>query len=68
VTDPLLPEPAPPRRRVLRELAGLFCVLFGLAGVLLAAGAVDWRLLLAISSMIVAAGGLWLGADRDGEG
>lgn len=60
---PLARVPVRTRWGLIRELVGLLLVLVGVAAVLGAADAVDWRLCLALAGAGALGLGLWMGRD-----
>lgn len=67
MTDPLLPEPAPIRRRVTRELVGLLLTLLGALLLILLLATVDWRLPAGLGALLLIGSGVYLGRGDDNE-
>lgn len=57
-------EPEPSGRRVLRDIAGLLCLLLGVSLLATVLGSVDIRLVYGLIAVILIAGGIYLGRDR----
>lgn len=65
---PLAGVPVRTRWGLLRELVGLLLLIAGVAAVLGAADAVDWRLCLALAGAGAIGAGLWMGRDNEPAG
>ena len=58
-------SPTPPRRRLVRDLIAVFLGVLGIAAVVLAAAAIDWRLLLAVCGFLAVGLAVFLAQGAD---